>query len=954
MFLTTSQLLSAPLSSLLANLGQSVLVLAAAAEPALALAKPPPDCAAAGDPQGLPPCPAPPAPWLALPSWVSHALSQPFTLLLLGLLALLLLLFISLPSVTPRRNRHRKTPSFPTNPQRPRHLLPAMALFTLTTLALLAGLSLRSGSPVPSPTPVSFTPTTPAQTTPVFTIPATADIGRAILPNIHDPSAVDAQTACPGYRAANVRTTARGGWTAELRLAGERCDVYGNDVEELVVEVEGLARDRVRVGIRPRWVGKGNETWFGLPEEIVGRPKGEEEWDGEEGEMEVVWGNEPSFWFGVVRRVTGDVVFSTEGRVLVFEDQFVEFGTGMPGGYNLYGLGETMHGFRLGENLTRTLFAADVNDREDANLYGAHPVYLDTRYYTTNTPADGSGGPQVLQYAPDPTDTTKEYVSYTHGVFLRNAHAQEVLLRPGGITWRTLGGSIDLYLFSGPTAKEVMAEYQKTTVGLPARQQYWTLGFHQCRWGYRNWGELQEVVDGFEGAGIPLETIWSDIDYMKGYRDFENDPVRFGYAEGADFLARLHARHKHWVPIVDSAIYAPNPDDPADAYPPYDRGIEADAFMLNPDGSVYYGAVWPGYTVFPDWVGAVLNGTGAIDWWVDELSRWFKKVAFDGIWIDMSEVASFCVGSCGTGNLSLNPAHPPFSLPGEPGNLILTYPEGFELTNASEASSASSALHTQTSSSPPPPPPTPVSYHRTTPTPGTRNINWPPYAINNFHGDLAVHAISPNATHHGGAVQYDTHNLFGHQILAATHAALRAIHPRKRPFIIGRSTFPGSGRYAGHWGGDNDSRWGHLRLSLPQALSMALAGLPMFGVDVCGFGGNSDAELCARWMGAGAFFPFYRNHNILGARAQEPYLWGVVAEASKRAMRERYRLLPYLYTLMERAAAHGETVMRAVVWEFEGEGWLREEEGEFMLGGGLLVVPCLEQGVEVVRAVFPG
>lgn len=97
---------------------------------------------------------------------------------------------------------------------------------------------------------------------------------------------------------------------------------------------------------------------------------------------------------------------------------------------------------------------------------------------------------------------------------------------------------------------------------------------------------------------------------MKGYRDFENDPVRFGYAEGADFLVRLHARHQHWVPIVDSAIYAPNPDDPADGYPPYDRGMEADAFMLNPDGSVYYGAVWPGYTGELSWEGG--GGLGGV------------------------------------------------------------------------------------------------------------------------------------------------------------------------------------------------------------------------------------------------------------------------------------------------------------------------------------------------------
>lgn len=87
-----------------------------------------------------------------------------------------------------------------------------------------------------------------------------------------------------------------------------------------------------------------------------------------------------------------------------------------------------------------------------------------------------------------------------------------------------------------------------------------------------------------------------DIDFMKGYRDFTHDPVRFSYDEADKFFAKLQANHQHYVPIVDAAIYAPNPEDPSDAYPPYDRGVDANAFLNNPDGSTYIGAVWPGYT----------------------------------------------------------------------------------------------------------------------------------------------------------------------------------------------------------------------------------------------------------------------------------------------------------------------------------------------------------------------
>lgn len=363
------------------------------------------------------------------------------------------------------------------------------------------------------------------------------------------------------------------------------------------------------------------------------------------------------------------------------------------------------------------------------------------------------------------------------------------------------------------------------------------------------------------------------------------------------------------------------------------------------------------YIVYPDWVAASLgtaNGTGAFEWWKSEMVTWHQNISFDGIWIDMSEVSSFCVGSCGSNNVTLNPVHPGFLLPGEPGDLVLTYPEGFNLTNATEAASASSAYASQESAAATPPASTSTSYLRTTPTPGSRNVNYPPYVINNAQGDLAVHAVSPNATHQGGELEYDFHNLFGHQILNATHQALLAVFPEKRPFIIGRSTFAGSGKYAGHWGGDNTSLWAYMVFAISQALSFSIFGIPMFGVDVCGFNGNSDMELCNRWMQLGAFFTFYRNHNELSANSQEPYIWESVAQASRDAMSIRYTLLPYIYTTFEQAHDTGSTVMRALPWEFPNEPWLANADRQFLLGPAILVTPVLVQGAISVNGVFPG
>lgn len=53
---------------------------------------------------------------------------------------------------------------------------------------------------------------------------------------------------------------------------------------------------------------------------------------------------------------------------------------------------------------------------------------------------------------------------------------------------------------------------------------------------------------------------------MNQYRDFDNDPITYNYTTGQEFLARLHASGRHYVPIVDSAIYVPNPNNASDAY----------------------------------------------------------------------------------------------------------------------------------------------------------------------------------------------------------------------------------------------------------------------------------------------------------------------------------------------------------------------------------------------------
>ncbi len=420
---------------------------------------------------------------------------------------------------------------------------------------------------------------------PLFTVPSTADQGAMLMPNIYNPQAPNAQNRCSGYRARNVRTSSTG-LTANLRLAGHPCNVYGTDVRNLVLRVEYQTDSRLHVNIHPQYITAETESWYILPTKYVPAPS-QESGTMDTSDLTFSWSNSRGgFGFNVTRNSTGEVLFSTTGTKLVYENQFIEFVSHQPENYNLYGLGEVMHEFRLGNNFTRTIYAADVGDPLDRNLYGSHPFYLQTRYYSDD-------GTLLTESVNSSSQSTGNYTSYSSGVYLRNAHGMEVLMNPTNVTWRTLGGSIDLYFFSGPTQPDVTRQYL-SVIGLPALQQYWGFGFHQCRWGYANWTVLEEVVSSYERYGVPLEVIWNDIDYMSGYKDFANDPVRYPYSEGRDFLQRLHDSGRHYIPIIDAAIYIPNPDNASDAYPIFNAGNETGSYLLNPDGSLYIGAVWPG------------------------------------------------------------------------------------------------------------------------------------------------------------------------------------------------------------------------------------------------------------------------------------------------------------------------------------------------------------------------
>ncbi|KAI9654492.1 MAG: hypothetical protein M1821_006582 [Bathelium mastoideum] len=762
-------------------------------------------------------------------------------------------------------------------------------------------------------------------------LPSAINYAPSVTPNVLDPSAPNAQNECPGYKASNVKETTSG-LTADLTIAGKECNVYGNDVRDLILSVQYQSQQRLAVRIYPKYLGPNNQSLYILSEQLTPQPKTEHGSNKKNSDLKFTWSNTPSFQFQVSRASSGEVLFDTGGQVLVFEDQFLELATSMVPDYNIYGLAENLHSFRLGNNYTQTFWNAYNldNDQElDVNGHSTHPMYLETRYGNAS--------------------------SLSHGVYARNAHGQDWLLRSQSLTYRTIGGSFDFYFLSGPTPKAVISQYQTGIVRTPVMQPYWALGFHQ------------DVIDAYAAADIQLEGIWNDLDYLKLNRDFTLSP-HYPEAEGQEFLRKLHAAGQYYMPILDPNIYVPDPGNSTDAYSPYNRGVELNAFVRNGNDSYYYGVEWPGFSVWPDF-----NVPQGQQFWTEQFVEFQKTIQFDGFWLDVSDPTSWCTGSCGQGQLSLNPIHVPFPLPGDPNTDLAVdyrYPEAFNVTNATEAASASAAMASQSSMYPTPTvTPTPT-VGRTIPTPGVRNITFPPYAINNFlpGHSLLKQVIAPNATHNDGpynSTEYELHNLYGHTSANATYNALAATFPGKRPFFIARSTFAGSGNFTGHWvspcqsycgdkGGDSNSKWGNMYFGIIQALQFSIAGIPYFGVETCGFNGNADMELCTRWMQLSAWYPLYRNHNNRNTIAQEAYRWATTAEATRRVMNIRYTLLPYQYTLFFHANQAGSTVFRALAWEFPDDPQLKAVETQFMLGPSLLVTPVLVPLATTVQGVFPG
>lgn len=519
---------------------------------------------------------------------------------------------------------------------------------------------------------------------------------------------------------------------------------------------------------------------------------------------------------------------------------------------------------------------------------------------------DGKGGKG--SYSSHPVYLAREKGSRFHIVYLRNPHAMDIELKTTekvseegvlpstSLTYRVIGGVFDFRFFFGETPDEAIILYHRLLGGhiLPP---YWAFGYQISKYGIKDWMEIKEMVEEFNIKEIPLDIVWFDIDYMQEYRVFTVDEARFPLEQIKKVLLEEHK--KHLVIVLDPGV-AIKQGEAA-----YEEGIAGDFFIKTAYKSNLIGCVWPGKTHYPDFISPKVRL-----YWEQNIVKLYEKLPFSGLWIDMNEFSNLV-----NGMVSEN----------RPDEECL-------LNRHKQLDSVESKC-------------------------GYNEADFLVYTPGGHRKRLDEGNLCTNAVHLDGRTELQVHNLNGLFSSMATFQSLKGSLKRKFPFVLSRSTGPGSGKYAFHWTGDNRSGWDWLKLSLSGILDFQLFGIPFVGADVCGFAGEASEELCLRWTQVGSIYPFFRNHNFQTSRKQDPFSFSPESISGFRnSIFFRYSLLRHFYSVFVRLRGYGAAV-RALFFEFGEEEECYEEdirEVEVLWGRELLFTPVLEPNERQIHPYFPG
>ena len=188
------------------------------------------------------------------------------------------------------------------------------------------------------------------------------------------------------------------------------------------------------------------------------------------------------------------------------------------------------------------------------------------------------------------------------------------------------GTDFDFYYIKGGKPIEIVKEF-RNAIGKSYIPPFWAFGYQQSRWSYPDAKTVDSVIDGYDKAGIPLDCVYLDIDYMDSYKDFTVDDKKF--PDFADYVSKKREQGIHLIPIIDAGVKK------EDGYSVYEEGRDNGYFCKNEDGTDFEGGVWPGIVGFPDFLRKDVRE------WFGSKYKVLTDAGIDGFWNDMNEPAIF-------------------------------------------------------------------------------------------------------------------------------------------------------------------------------------------------------------------------------------------------------------------------------------------------------------------------
>ena len=583
------------------------------------------------------------------------------------------------------------------------------------------------------------------------------------------------------------------------------------------------------------------------------------------------------FYITLINPENNELIFTTENSDFIYSDLFIGFG-GFVSTNDIYGFGERFHELNLGDG-KYTMWPNDTG--------GIHED-------------KGDGGYNAMGIHPLGFHRTSKNTFI--GLLFNNINAQDIFIESGYDKWnntvllehRTIGGVIDYYITINDTPDKALISLHDI-IGHPMLVPYWSLGFHQCRWGYHSTQNIRDVYENYIVYELPIDTFWGDIDILQDYRIFTLNEKNF--KDLPNLIYELHENNYKFVPIVDIGF----PMKEEDEF--YMRGKETNAFIKsNYTNEDLISHVWPGRAVFPDFF-----CNSGVELWKYAMERYYQTVKYDGIWLDMNEPAMIYVDDENRGEIL--PEGKTFD-PNMNRYEYLPYIPG---------------------------------YRKDHPNIRTRSLSENSYS----------NSLNENEFLYG----YNFKPLMNYIENMITNADIISI-TNKRPFILSRSTALGHGKYSFHWLGDNTADYEHMRNGVNGIFQFQIYGVPMTGDDICGFFNDSWDELCARWMSLGSFFPFSRNHNHADYKSQEPYVFGknsLTYKSSKLALNMKYSLLRYYYTnLFKVSLGEKGSFFKPLFFEYYSDLNTTLDMAEsFMIGDSFIIYPIYKNETDDIEVYMP-